>query len=409
MSKQVNGFESEVRHCRLCGSNASANGMSLGTLAFTGIFPTIDQDTPTGLLELFHCSSCDLIQTNRNFDRNVMYGDNYGYRSGLNASMASHLTQKIQNLIKVYSLPSDSVIVDIGSNDGTMLNAVPQTFRRVGVDPTIRKFSDFYDPEILQVAEFFDQTTLSESANIITTISMFYDLPNVNEFVQNLLSILDTSRGIWHMEQAYWPQTVRTLGYDTICHEHLEYYSLSTIVWIAKKYGLKIIDFGFNDINGGSFYVDLSHGSAEYKEVDQKLLNWVLNEERSFLNNETLQMFEKAMLLHADSLHKLLQALKVSEKSVIALGASTKGNVLLQVAQLNSQLIEGIGEINENKFGKVTPGTSIPIQPENVLLEGKPDYVLILPWHFATGIVDQIRKQSPSSRVIVPLPHIRII
>jgi hypothetical protein len=290
-----------------------------------------------------------------------------------------------------------------------MLNAVPRTFRRIGIDPTIRKFSNFYDPEILQVAEFFDETTLSESANLVTTISMFYDLPNVNQFVQNLLTILDPINGIWHMEQAYWPQTVRTLGYDTICHEHLEYYSLSTIVWIANKYGLKIVDFGFNDVNGGSFYVDLCHESANHKAIDPDLLNWALNEEQSFLNFETLQIFEKSMWQHARSLNSLLQTIQISGKNVIALGASTKGNVLLQVAKLNSQLIKGIGEINEGKFGKVTPGSFIPIEPETVLLQGKPDYVLILPWHFAPGIVKQIRTQSPSSRIIIPLPHLRII
>ena len=409
MSKHSDKFEFAIKLCRLCETSIGDVGMSLGSLAFTGIFPLVDEISPYGVLELFHCTNCNLIQTNRDFDRKVMYGDNYGYRSGLNKSMALHLTNKIRDLISNYQIQNNSTIVDIGSNDGTLLNAVPDNFTRIGVDPTIKKFSAFYDPKITQVPEFFDETTLAETANLITTISMFYDLPDVKKFVSNLLTVLDMKTGIWHMEQAYWPQTVRTLGYDTICHEHLEYYSLSTIMWIAKEFNLKIVNFGFNEVNGGSFYVDLSHANSVYKQVNSELLNWAIKEEKSYLSRSTLVSFEDKMLEHANSLNSLISIIKGNNETIVALGASTKGNVLLQIAKLSNTLVDSIGEINSYKFGKVTPGTGIPIVAEADLLAQGPDYVLILPWHFATGIIEQIRKQSPRSRIIVPLPEIRII
>lgn len=399
----------EISTCRLCGAPATEIKMTLGDLYFTGIFPKKNEDVPLGLLSIFECNVCGLVQTTHNFDRLLMYGENYGYRSGLNSSMVNHLRKKVIKLLSKCATDTECVVIDIGSNDGTLLNNYPETFRRIGVDPTITKFSTHYKPGIEQIADFFDETTLNVNANIITTISMFYDLPDPHSFIENLLSNLDRRSGIWHMEQAYWPQTVHTLGYDTICHEHLEYYTLSTILWIAQFHKLKILDIGFNDINGGSFYVELAHSESIHEPIDQTLLDWLLQTEAEFLQENPLSLFEQRMRNHAYSLNHFLTRLVDSNHSIIALGASTKGNVLLQMANLNSSLISGIGEINEDKFGKFTPGTLIEIFKEDFLLEKEPDFALILPWHFATGIIEGLKSRFPNTRIIIPLPQIRIL
>ncbi len=199
----------------------------------------------------------DFLQLKQSYDFREMYGMNYGYRSGLNAAMVAHLTRKVRYLERLCPLSDGHTVIDIGSNDATLLKAYGSRVRRIGVDPTGEKFRSHYTDGLELIPDFFSAEALRERlgnsrARIVTSIAMFYDLEDPASFVSQVAELLDP-RGIWHFEQSYMPSMLRTNAYDTICHEHLEYYSLGAVKTLVEKCGLKILDVQMNAINGGSF------------------------------------------------------------------------------------------------------------------------------------------------------------
>jgi len=261
----------KIKNCRSCSSKSLKYLYSLGNQYLTGIFPkSKTQKLPKGELGMVICLNCKLLQLQNSFDVNVMYGENYGYLSSLNPHMIKHLKFKSEKLKKKSNLQNGDVVIDIGSNDGTSLSNYNKSNILIGIDPTIKKLKRFYRKDIITVPEFFDKTSIQKylnkkKAKIITTISMFYDLPSPIEFAKNVYDCL-ADDGIWHLEQSYMPLMIKNTSYDTICHEHLEYYSLKTIKYIFDKVGFKIIDLEFNDINGGSFAITVSKKKANYSE-----------------------------------------------------------------------------------------------------------------------------------------------
>jgi hypothetical protein len=381
----------------------------------TGVFPqTAEQKITTGPLDLVWCRESGLLQLKQSYSLTEMYGDNYGYRSGLNASMVRHLTRKITRLEKLVSLTEQDVVVDIGSNDATSLKAYTGSHRKVGIDPTGLKFKAYYPADVELIPDFFNAALFKKAfgnrkAKIVTSIAMFYDLESPGNFVQDIVDILDDD-GVWHFEQSYLPAMLRTNSYDTICHEHLEFYSLQVIKNLLERCGLKIIDVETNDINGGSFAVTAAHIKSGHRSNDS-MINWMLAEEiKMGLNTVTPYMeFAARVEKHKESLVALLRSLVKAGKRIYGYGASTKGNVLLQYCAIGTDLVKGIAEVNENKFGCLTPGTNIPIVSEAEAKADKPDYFLVLPWHFRHSILQ--REQdfiSGGGKFIFPLPFIEI-
>jgi hypothetical protein len=345
-----------------------------------------------------------------------MYGDNYGYRSGLNQSMVNHLTDKVAYLERLAGLKSGNIVLDIGSNDATTLKAYKTpSLCRIGIDPTGRKFSQYYPPEVALVPEFFSaaayRSVESRDARVVTSIAMFYDLESPIAFAQQIESIL-AKDGIWHFEQSYMPSMLRLNSYDTVCHEHLEYYSLGVIRKVLEQSGLKLIDVVMNAINGGSFAVTAARASNTSIKANQPVIDWLLEQEvRMGLNTpRPFRDFEERVFRHRDDLTRLIRTLVADGKKILGYGASTKGNVVLQFCGLTPADIPAIVEVNADKFGCVTPGSHIPIVSES---EGKaiaPDYYLVLPWHFKDGIVRREKEfLSAGGRMIFPFPEIEII
>ena len=271
----------KINNCRFCKSNNLTNVVNLGKQTLTGVFPISPNEKITkGPLILCLCKNCSLLQLRHSFDLNEMYGKNYGYRSSLNSSMVVHLKNKAINLKKKYHIKKNHYVIDIGSNDGTFLNFFSGYQNLIGIDPTIKKFKKFYRKEIKKIEDFFPSNQIekilnSKKVKLITSISMFYDLENPLQFVENIKNLLD-KEGIWHFEQSYMPSMLKQNSYDTICHEHLEYYSLSIIKKILNKGGLKILDVDLNDINGGSFSVTAGHIKSKVKP-NNKLINSIIN------------------------------------------------------------------------------------------------------------------------------------
>ncbi len=406
----------EIKKCRVCGCSELTTVLSLGEQYLTGVFPkSVDEKITKGPLDLAFCTDCSLLQMKHSYSLDEMYGDNYGYRSGLNASMVRHLQQKIRTLELLAKPTTQDLVIDIGSNDATSLKAYSGNHRKVGIDPTGNKFREYYTNDISLIPDFFTASAFikmfpGEKAKIITSISMFYDLENPIDFVTDIESVL-ANDGIWHFEQSYMPSMLRTNSYDTICHEHLEFYSLKVVKNILERCGLRVVDVQMNAINGGSFAVTTCKKEASYIS-NFPVINWLLNQEKE-MGLDTLipyKEFEERVFRHRKNLRDLIEALVADGKKVIGYGASTKGNVLLQFCGLTSKHITCIAEVNEEKFGAFTPGTNIPIVSEKEARAMKPDYFLVFPWHFKHGILEREKEFSAKGgKFIFPLPEIEII
>src|ERR1700736_2028038 len=279
-----------------------------------------------------------------------MYGQHYGYRSSLNRTMVNHLQAKVSRLLGQYPARPGDLVLDIGSNDGTLLSFYPGNgLRRVGIDPTAKKFSGYYPKDVICIPEFFSASLFRERfgnkrARIVTSIAMFYDLENPLKFMREVASILEAD-GVWHFEMSYLPELLRTMGYDTICHEHLEYYALRQIKWMTDRCGLKILDVDFNDINGGSFAVTVARRASQRSENTKQIEELLAVEDAEGLSTRSQhRVFGAAVTVHKQKLLSLLLALKEQNSVVLGYGASTKGNVLLQHCGIKSDLLPAIAE-----------------------------------------------------------------
>lgn len=407
----------EITRCRVGKGTDLVSVLNLGQQSLTGVFPkTVDDHVTQGPLELVWSPSSGLLQLKHSYEPSEMYGDNYGYRSGLNQSMVEHLTNKVRYLETLVEPEIGDVVLDIGSNDATTLKAYSIAgLKRIGIDPTGSKFAEYYPSDIKLVPEFFSasayHSVVEKPAKIVTSIAMFYDLEDPIQFAREIESVLDDD-GVWHFEQSYMPSMLRTNSYDTICHEHIEYYSLGVVTKILEAAGLKLLDVVMNNVNGGSFAVTATKMSNSSKKVNLPVINWLLEQEdRMGLNTpRPFRDFEERVFRHRDDLVRLVRALVADGKKVFGYGASTKGNVTLQFCGFTSTDIPVIAEVNAEKFGRVTPGSHIPIVSEAEARAMKPDYFLVLPWHFKDGILRREKEYLASGgKFIFPFPEIEII
>ncbi len=409
-----------IDRCRICSNSNLMPVLDLGEQYLTGVFPRGRDDNLTcGPLELVRCEgadACGLVQLRHSYDHGEMYGANYGYRSSLNKSMVRHLADKVDALLEIVPLSPSDLVLDIGSNDGTLLSNYPIAGPAlVGMDPTAAKFRELYRPDIRIVPDFFSADALrrhfpGRRAKLVTSIAMFYDLEAPQAFADQVASIL-AQDGVWHFEQSYLPSMLRTTSYDTICHEHLEYYALRQIKWMIDRAGLKIIDVTFNAVNGGSFAITAAPVAAPYPECTDKIRAILDEEDRMGLRQfGTYLAFATRVMEHKLELLKTLRSINARKMKVLGYGASTKGNVLLQYCGLSPQEIPCIADVNSDKFGCVTPGTWIPIVSEADAKAANPDYLLVLPWHFRDNLV--AREQEflhRGGKMIFPLPAIDVV
>jgi hypothetical protein len=403
-----------ITACRICSATDLARVLDLGTQALTGVFPAAGaSDVEQAPLELVKCPGCGLVQLRHTCEPSLMYGQNYGYRSGLNRSMVEHLRAKVGDLLALVALEPNDVVLDVGSNDGTTLSAYPSTATLIGMDPTAAKFAKYYPAHVKVVPDFFSAARFLEAsggrrAKIITSIAMFYDLERPMDFMREVFDSL-ADDGLWHFEQSYLPSMIDALSYDTVCHEHLEYYAFAQIRFMAERIGFRIVDVALNDINGGSFAVTAAKG--ERMPVSPRVAELVAAEEKRGLESlAPYEKFARDVEHHRDELVALVTRLRGDGKRVFGLGASTKGNVLLQYCRFGPRELECIAEVNEDKFGHVTPGTKIPIVSEADALARKPDYFVALPWHFRKGLVRaHANFIAQGGKIIFPLPRIEIV
>lgn len=413
----------EIHKCRVCGNTNLKPIVDLGRQFLTGIFPEVSQEVDEGPLELVKClpdennlSVCGLVQLKHSFENTKMYGENYGYRSGLNQSMVRHLSEITQEIKQQIKLCENDLVIDIGSNDGTLLKSYGiDNLDYVGMDPTGTKFKKFYPEYITLIPDFFSAGNIinirgKRKAKVITSIAMFYDLEDPVKFANEVAQVLSED-GIWVMEQSYLPSMLQTNSYDTICHEHLEFYCLSQIEWIVKAAGMKVINVSLNDSNGGSFRVTIAKQGTDYKESKsvEFLRQYESNQEMNTL--QTYVRFNQSIVNHRKDILNFLAKVHADGKRVYGYGASTKGNVFLQYCGITPRDIVAIAEVNEDKFGHVTPGTCIPIVSEKEAKSENPDYFIVLPWHFKKNILEKEKDYilKNKCKFVFPLPELEVI
>lgn len=361
----------------------------------------------------------------------LMWGERYWYRSGVNKTMRRELSDIVASVEQVVDVGAGDVWVDIASNDGTLLSCV-DTFDgalgrvRVGVDPAGDSFADearkhadliVQEPFTLDVAERI--VDKYGQAKVVTCAAMFYDLLDPGPFLWAVRQLLDPNGGVFVLQLAYTPLMLRQLAFDGICHEHARYYTLATLAEELRRLGFRVVDATLNDVNGGSMRVFAAHegcdgevGSQPWRDVGKYRVDALLAQEYLDEVNtpDPWMTFWHDVNVLRESVTQFVRDAVRNHKRVWGLGASTKGNTLLQWFGLDDTLIEGIAERQPQKFGLRTVGTDIPIYPEEAFRAANPDYALVLPWAF----LGEIRRReadylASGGRLVVPCPRFEVV
>jgi hypothetical protein len=411
--------------CRICGCQHLAPVLSLGNQRIAGAFADPKGGEPVRRaipLELVRCDmtrdqeACGLIQTRHTVPGSILYSS-YWYRSGVNRTMTENLHGIAQGIESIVSLEPGDLVVDIGCNDGTLLDGYASPgLRYIGFDPSdVGRYAvekgyevvrDFYSAEALR------RRHPEQKAKAITSIAMFYDLENPRATVVDIAEAL-AERGIWVMELHYLPAMLEANAFDAIVHEHLEYYSLAVLERLVGEAGLEVVAAELNDINGGSIRLFIGHQGAHAQTPEQaeELGRLRVNEFELALDApEPYEAFRQRVEKVRDDLLALCRELHSEGKTIHVYGASTKGNTILQYAGIDSSLIAAAADRNPDKWGSETIATKIPIISEEESRAANPDYYLALPWHFLNEFLE--REQAflqGGGQFIVPLPEVRLI
>jgi hypothetical protein len=409
--------------CRICGSAALTKVIDLGEQYLQGSFLKPGKESPSLRripTKLVRCDptldeqACGLLQTETSVPSAILYSA-YWYRSGTNQTMRNHLKGIAEEAVGLINKKAARVL-DIGCNDGTLLRCYPESFVKFGVDPS--DIAQEISGDITVIQDIFPSTelhslTAGKQFDIVTSIAMFYDLENPVAFVDQIKSVLSED-GIWIFEVSYMPSMLVMNSYDTICHEHLEYYSFSVIENIMQRCGMKVVKVGFNDINGGSIRCYVTHvTNFKYKNKKNQLLLEQVRQQEFDIELDTdkpYKNFQDRINNHKEELSGLLKKLKREGKKIHIYGASTKGNTILQWCGLDNTIIDYASDRNLDKDGAKTIGTDISIISEEKSRAMKPDYYLVLPWHFRAEFLDREKAfLDEGGGFIFPLPTIEII
>ena len=356
--------------------------------------------------------ACGLLQMEHSVPPEILYAA-YWYRSGTNNTMRSHLKTIVESIVSITTLKKASVL-DIGCNDGTLLSFYPSSYNKYGCDPSdvAREVKNAIVVQDIFPSAQLDQILANKKLDVVTSIAMFYDLESPVDFVKNVKSLL-SEKGIWVVEMSYMPEMLRLDSYDTICHEHLEYYSLAILEKICSVAGMKIFRLEFNPINGGSIrcYATHKENNSHDNLHDIKLINETRQKEFDLEldTDKPYLAFQQRILKLKNELHELLARLKKEGNRIHIYGASTKGNTILQWCNIDHDIIDYAAERNPDKFGATTLGTSIPIISEEESRSMNPDYYLVLPWHFRDEFLEREKMSlEKGTGFIFPLPKIEV-
>jgi len=395
-----------ISKCRVCANPELHPIIDLGNQRLSDFRSDnkIPEEFP---LNLLLCNQCSLVQLSCTAPREKMYHDGYGYKSGVNEALRENLSRVVQKALEF--IPNPKNWLDIACNDGTLLSYVPKQCYRVGIDP-VAKFSD----EALQnsdtiITDYFPpkKRFAKNEFDVITSSFMFYDVDNPNSFVEEVKQIL-AEKGIWIIQQNYLLSMIKANTFDNISHEHLAYYSLTSMKYILEKYDLEIIDAYEEPINGGSFILVVGHKSAfgvkrSVELFTQSEVHFNVYELSSY--TEFYRNVEKIVT----NLKELIRELKEKQKIIDIYGASTRGSTIWQLVGLDSSLIRQAVERQDGKIGKIFSAIQIPIVSESDMRLNPPDYLLVGPWFLKNLFIErEYEYLKNGGKMIFPLPEVEI-
>lgn len=405
-------------YCKNCKSKNLKKILNFGSQPISSVFyKSKKKNLKNYPLDLYECQSCKLVQFSKLAPIEDLYGSTYGYRTSLSDYMVNHIKKKFIYLNSSKYIKKKSFILDIGSNDGTFLNFFAKKRKDLnlfGIDPSSKKFKKYYNKKInlitdyfskRKIDEFFIEKKIKKKFDLITSFAMFYDVEDPNAFAKDIFNLLDKN-GLWVLEFSYFPLLLKNLTYDQICHEHVTYYTLTTFNTIAKQNGFKIIDFSFNEINGGSIEVICSKKNSTHKPKVKKIETVISDEKK--INSVSYFNLSQRIENTKNTLQLLLRNIK--KREIIGYGASTKGNIVLNQCGINENYLQYICDANPYKFGRYTPGSNIKIISKKEMRKKKPKYLLVLIWSFRTEVIKQeINFLKKGGKLIFHLPMLHII
>ena len=395
--------------CRICGSTELLPLLDLGEQAIANAFHHPgEKDPQKAPLELLRCAGCSLVQLGHSVDTDRMYAT-YWYRSGTNRTMRDHLRGLVEEAEKVADVRNGDLVIDVGCNDGTTLSCWSPGVTTIGVDPSniSPKRADAF------VNDYFTWNNVAPAlgerrAKVLTSIAMFYDLDEPRAFARDVAACL-ANDGIWVLELSYLPSMLEKVSYDTICHEHVTYYRIETFERVLEDTGLQLFDVAFNECNGGSFRLFVARAGT--RAPTPRLVAAHAEELRgAFDGDAPYQRFQAQVEASRTALRAFFARARTEGKQVWGYGASTKGMVTLQFCGIGKDDVVAIAERNPDKFGLLTPGTDIPITSESTMRQARPDYLLVLPWHFLPEFLEREQAYlNAGGKIVVPLPEFRIL
>lgn len=407
-----------IKLCRICHSPKLIEFFSLGVMPPPNLFP---KNRPQSLkkepfypLAICLCQNCGLVQLKHTVNPNIMFND-YIYVTAASKTMVNHfenLAKDIMGKIKTYSKP---LIVDIGSNDGTLLEQfLKYKVKVLGIDPAKNLARLATSKGIETIASYFNQPTSGKvkskfgKAKVITAANVLAHVGNLHDFLEAVENLLDAD-GIFVAEFPYLIDLLDKNEIDTIYHEHISYFSIKPLLLLFGIHNLEIFDVKRLNVHGGSIRLFIRH---KQKADDDPRVKRLLKLERSLsLDDPKIYYnFAKKANLKRQKIVNFLNKLKYNNRRIVGYGAAAKGNVLLNFANIGKETIDYIVDSTSQKQGRLTPGTHIPIFPESKLLNDMPNYALILAWNFADEIIrknSQYRRQG--GKFILTMPDIKII
>ena len=385
-----------IEKCRICYNDSINEVLKLEPQYVATTFVTNNENNPMAKIKipltLILCKKCGLVQLKETVRPDLLY-KNYFYRTAINDTMKRDLQDVVNYAVENVKTEKDDVVVDIGANDCTMLSMYPDHLKKFGIEPATNIDWSHVNKSITIVNNYFSKDTVLKATNgkkakIISATAMFYDFDDPNIATKDIKDVLHED-GVCVIQVSYLLDTIRDMNFYDVVHEHLEYYSLKSINYLMERNGLKIIDATTNFVNGGSLRVLVTHKensrpkSKRYKEILYEDKKWNLEELDTYVQYE----------------HKIKDIIKKSREfivneianggTVIGLGASTKGNVLLQICGIGKDLLPYISDRNKEKVGLRTLGTDIEIISEEKSREINPSAMLVIPWNFKEEVLSR--------------------
>lgn len=412
-----------VTKCRVCGNTDLVPCITIGEQYLSSVFPTDLNYKDTAKkypLDISLCNKngddkrCGTVQLSYRLDLTPMY-DAYPYTSSTNSSMGKILEDVAKSARDLNHLSADDAILDIGGNDGTLLNFFKNDpYTLINIDPAKNVQSLIESPRYTHVRNFFSEEAFNnvstKKAKLIFSIAMFYHLDDPMKLVRNVAACLQDG-GVWIIQMAYLPAMIHTNMYDNIVHEHACYYGANHMKWIMEQVGLEVFDVMENDVYGGSFRIFVKkQGNAKFPATDRykKILETEIAE--GLYEKETYTKFTDRINKTREDLIALCKKIKTDEKSIWIYGASTKGNTILQYCDIGKETITAAADANPFKVGKLVIGSDIPIVDEIEMRKAKPDYLLALPYSFIDGFMKrEAELLAGGTKFIVPLPEVKVL